>query len=114
MSTNVDTITALITAAGRVVGELRAEQQAESPSVERFAVAEVSIPAALFERAQRPGDSGGLVPRVVVVPVELAEAWVAIGGVASPKSMLTPGEARFLEADAETRNQKRWNAGAWR
>lgn len=115
-ATNTDAIAALIEAAGRVVAALRAEQHSEAPRLDRFGpFAEVAVPRARFQPARRDSDDGELVPLVLVVPLVLAEAWAAISGVGSPKPMLSPGEARFLEADVEAANRKRWNSGeAWR
>jgi hypothetical protein len=115
-STNTTAISALIEAAGRAVGELQAEQQAESPDVERLApLAAIEIPEARFQRALRPDDAGGLVSRILTVPLALAEMWAAITDAPPPKPLLSPGAARFIQQDAERANERRWNSGeAWR
>jgi hypothetical protein len=54
----------------------------------------LSLPAAEFEAAGRYDESGGFVARAVVVPAGLADLYAEIAGVASPKPLMSPGEAR--------------------
>lgn len=116
-STNAGDIAAFKQLAARVIEALKTEQQVEAPSLDRVGpLARVTLKrAAIFRRAQRESDAGDLAPRSVVVPLALAEASAAIMDAPPPKPFLSPGAVRFVEADAEAANKKRWNSGeAWR
>jgi hypothetical protein len=115
VNTNTDVIAAFALAARHVTEALDALKYVETPDLERLGpFAELSLPAAQLEAAGRYDDSGMFVARVVKVPAALAECYAEIAGVANPKPMLSPGEAREAERDAAHAMQQRWSGEPWR
>jgi hypothetical protein len=111
VSTNVESVDALLAEARRLDEALAAELLAEVPNLEHFGpFAEIMLPASQLQPAPRPSDAAEWVPELVVVPRGLAELFAAITGASLPRPELSPAEAREIAWAAERAARRRWNA----